>query len=198
MTEWDEYAATWDDDVAVGVYATAAFESLSAEAERRGFEIGGSMVLDFGCGTGQLTERLVATARSIDAVDVSSAMLEVLDAKIVRNGWTNVRSLAAIDRDQPAYDLIVCSSVCSFLGDYPATVIQLASLLRTGGLFAQWDWELDPSDPNSHGLTRDEIRRALDAAGLDFVTVETAFEVAVDEQEMRPLLGVGRRGKVSG
>lgn len=191
--DWDEYAATWDEDEAVRAYADAAFESLSGEADRRGFEIGGSRVLDFGCGTGQLTERLAGSCRSIDAVDVSPAMLEVVQTKITGHGWNHVRTLSAIPGGDPVYDLIVCSSVCSFLDDYPGTARRLAGLLRTGGLFVQWDWELDPSHDDPHGLTRAGIEGALSAAGLGFVTVRTAFEVTVGQQSMSPLLGVGRQ-----
>ena len=191
--EWDEYAATWDADEAVWAYADAALASLSDEADRRGFEIGGTRVLDFGCGTGQLTERLVGSCRWIDAVDSSPAMLAVLQAKITERGWNHVRTLSEIPGGDPVYDLIVCSSVCSFLDDYPGTVVQLRRLLRTGGLFVQWDWELDPTQDDPHGLTRERVRSVLTGAGLTFVTVDSAFEVTVGQQSMCPLLGVGRQ-----
>jgi hypothetical protein len=62
-----------------------------------------------------------------------------------------------------------------------------------GGLFVQWDWELDPSDDQSHGFTREEIRRTLTEAGLTGVAVSVAFEATVDDSTMRPLIGSGRR-----
>ena len=36
--------------------------------------------------------------------------------------------------------------------------------LGLGGLFVQWDWEVQPDDEEPFGLTRDEVRRAENAA----------------------------------
>ncbi len=191
--EWDAFAAGWDDDVAARAYAGAAFSSLEDHTAQMGFSIDGSDTCDFGCGTGLLTERLADRCDHIDAVDVSPAMLAVLDAKIERHGWTHVRTMSEPPVPPRPYDLVVCSSVCAFLDDYPGTVSGLVDRLRPGGLFAQWDWELDPEDVDPHGLERDQIRDALIDAGLTTVTVDTAFSVPVGSQTMRPLMGVGRK-----
>lgn len=190
--EWDAVASSWDDDEAARAYAKAAFTSLQAAIVGLGATLDGIAVCDFGCGTGLLTERLAPTAGRIDAVDRSPAMLEVLRAKIERMGWTNVRIHLDIDSGTGPYDLIVCSSVCSFLDDYPGTVERLTQQLAPGGVFVQWDWERDPSDDGSHGLTRSEIHQALVASGLASVSVETGFLVTVDDATMSPLMGTGR------
>jgi len=88
-------------------------------------------------------------------------------------------------------DLIVCSSVCAFLDDYPATVIDLTSRLAGGGFFVQWDWERTADD--DHGLSRDQIRHALTAAGLQAVEVGIGFEVTAEGHSMAPLMGTGRQ-----
>jgi predicted TPR repeat methyltransferase len=155
-------------------------------------------VLDFGCGTGLLTERLVVDgAVSIDAVDTSDAMLAVLDAKIDARSWSNVVTVDRLSNAGTRYDLVVASSVCSFLDDYPGTVAHLVSLLADGGTFAQWDWELDPDalpdDGDGHGLSRVQISDALEAAGLVDVHVDTAFRVAIEDAEMAPLVGIGTK-----
>lgn len=189
--EWDEYAPGWDDDEAARTYAEAAHASLLAELERAGRSVDGARVLDFGCGTGLLTERLAPVSQTIDAVDTSQAMLDVLDAKVERHGWSHVRTMTTLPTAAQSYDLVVCSSVCSFLDDYPGTLVQLVNLLAPGGVFVQWDWERDDDDDDPHGLSRAEISDALDAAGLTTTTVETAFEVAFGEMTMRPLIGTG-------
>ena len=187
------YAADWDDDLAARRYAAAAFDSLMDRAARRGFGIEGVDACDFGCGTGLLTERLVERCERIDAVDASPAMLAVLDAKIERHGWTHVRTMTEPPDPPAAYDLVVCSSVCAFLDDYAGTAALLVDRLRPGGLFVQWDWELDPTDDGSHGLSRGRIREVLAAAGLAAVEVDTGFSVEVELQVLRPLMGVGRK-----
>ncbi len=191
--EWDEYASGWDDDEAARAYAGAAFESLRAAIAERGTHLDGAVVCDFGCGTGLLTERLAPDVAHVDAVDTSPGMLEVLRKKIDRMGWTNVTAHRELPADAGPFDLIVCSSVCSFLDDHPQTVEHLAQRLAAGGVFIQWDWERDPSDEDLHGLSRPEVRDALEGAQLVAVQVETAFEVTVDGNVMSPLVGIGQR-----
>lgn len=189
--EWDEYAAGWDDDPAARAYAAAAFDSLLGLVGPAGPGLGGAHVLDFGCGTGLLTERLVTAGAHVAAVDTSTAMLDVLRAKIDRHGWTGVVASTAVPDELVGFDLVVCSSVCSFLDDYPATAMDLVARLREGGLFVQWDWER--TDDEEHGLTRREVRTALEGAGLLEVGVETAFAVEFEGMTMAPLMGSGRR-----
>lgn len=191
--EWDDAAETWDEGRAQRAYAAAAFESLRRAAGRLGRSLEGARVCDFGCGTGLLTERLAPLAAHVDAVDTSRAMLEVVRAKIERYGWDHVAPRAQTPRDGEAYDLIVCSSVCAFLDDYPATVHDLVQRLAPAGLFVQWDWALDPDSDEPFGLTPGAIRGCLEGAGLQEVSAETAFEATVDGQTMRPLMGVGRK-----
>ena len=95
---WDEHAKDWDDNEAVRTYAKAAFESLTALCDKRGFRLKEARVCDFGCGTGLLTEKLSPLCQEIAAVDTSSKMIEVLDKKIDQLSLSNVRtSTEAID-----------------------------------------------------------------------------------------------------
>lgn len=148
---------------------------------------------DFGCGTGLLTERLAVHCAAIDAVDTSVAMLEVLKAKIVRRQWHHVRPVADLPDPGGAYDLVLCSSVCAFLDDYAGTVRALALRLRPGALFVQWDWEKNPDDKEPFGLSRDEIRRCLEGAGLEVLSVDTGFSVGFEGETMAPLMAVARK-----
>jgi len=192
VSEWDEYAADWDTSAAVRQYADQAFESLTRLAEAVDFTLSGARACDFGCGTGLLTERLADRCTRIDAVDTSSAMREVLEEKIDRQRWTHARVLDRLPPTRQGYDLMVCSSVLSFVDDYPEMVGTLVSHLAAGGLFVQWDWE-SSGDNDGHGFTRSEIQQTLEGAGLDPVAVDTGFEVTVDGEVMRPLMGWGRR-----
>jgi len=193
--EWDAYAADWDSDVAARAYAAAALASLQTVLARTASiraGLDGVDVIDFGAGTGLLTERLVDAGSRVHAVDTSTAMLEEIRTKIETRSWTNVTVGAEPPPIGAPFDLVVCSSVCAFVDDYPSTVAELADRLRPGGLFVQWDWERT-SDDDTHGLTRTEIATALESAGLTEVCVDEAFEVHVGDQTMRPLIGHGRK-----
>ncbi len=191
--EWDSYAGSWDDDEAVQAYADAAFATLLRLLDRCGISLDGARVIDFGCGTGQLTERLVAGGATVLAIDTSAAMLAVLEKKISESGWSGVTTSSALPPPGPAYDLVICSSVCAFVDDYPGTVRDLVSRVGSGGLFVQWDWERNDHEQDSFGLSRTEIGDALVNAGLAEISVETAFVVSVEGESMEPLMGSGRR-----
>jgi RimJ/RimL family protein N-acetyltransferase/ubiquinone/menaquinone biosynthesis C-methylase UbiE len=189
--EWDQYAESWDADVAVRAYSSAAFSSLQEVLRGAGITVAGMTVIDFGCGTGLLTERLVAAGAIVTAVDTSTAMLDVLEAKVARHGWSTVRTGTRLPSNGSTFDLVVCSSVCAFLDDYPGTVAELVARLRCGGLFVQWDWERDDDEPL--GLTIEEIRTVLTEVGLVDIAVTAGFDITVDGQNMAPLIGHGRR-----
>lgn len=193
MGTWDEMAAGWDNDPAVLAYANAAWTSLEERVEVSQQ----ARVLDFGCGTGLLTERLAPRVQEVVAVDASSEMIEVLQAKELPNvsafvaQWTPGVALDDSITRAP-FELIVCSSVCAFLDDYPGAVTMLAGLLAPGGCFVQWDWELDPADEEPYGLTSAAITEALEGAGLEVVSVGIGFDIPFEEHRMRPLMGIGR------
>ncbi len=191
---WAEVASSWNEDPGVVAYADAAMASL-VSAISLGRE---TRVLDFGCGTGLLTERLAPLVKQVVAVDRSSAMVEVLAAKAlpqVRFGVANWTPDTIGDDElaEGPFDLIVCSSVCAFLDDYTGTVAMLAGLLAPGGHFVQWDWELDPDADEPFGLTVDDIKQAIQGAGLEVVSVAPRFDVDIEGQLVQPLMGVGRR-----
>lgn len=196
---WDDYAATWDEG-APALYADEAAASLRHRATVLGLPLAGARVLDFGCGTGLLSERLASDVGRIVALDPSKAMIERLNTKI-EAGLSNVEAIVGFLDDamlrHPAFaapfDLVVASSVCAFLDDYPGTVNRLAERLRPGGVFVQWDWEWRDEDEQPFGLTRKAVTDALSGAGLEVVFVDRGFEAAVDEMTMAPLMGVGRR-----
>ena len=139
--EWDDVADGWDDAPGTREYAQGAFDSLIRRMADHDLTIDGMSVLDFGCGTGLLTELLVDRVASIDAVDPSPAMRRVLTGKIRQHRWGSVRVLADLPAGS-AYDLIVCSSVLSFVDDHPATVALLSTHLAPGGLLVHWDLSL--------------------------------------------------------
>lgn len=191
MDDWDEFAAGWDEAVGTRIYAEGAYRSLLDTLEARGMTLDAMRVLDFGCGTGLLTEFLVGRVASVDGVDTSPKMREVFQSKVRDRGWEGV----AVHADVPdgEFDLIVCSSVLGFVDDYAAAVTRLAGLLAPGGILLHWDWARDEEHPSEGGLTPDEIRSALTDAGLVGVDAGVGFEASVEGEVMRPLIGAAQR-----
>lgn len=104
--EWDALAGEWD-DLAAG-YAEALFPRLQAMIEDQwphhstpqntsNNNNGNHAVLrivDFGCGTGLLTEKLRAVSAKVLAIDASHSMIRVVKEKIRNCEWDNVQAVA--------------------------------------------------------------------------------------------------------
>lgn len=193
--EWDQVAPDWDEDPYARAYAKAAFGSLTSVLVQSDVNMAQARVLDFGCGTGLLTELLVGAGASVHAVDTSTGMLDVLKRKAAERGWNSVTMASELSAEESPVDMIVCSSVCAFVDDYPALVQELTSHLTRGGFFIQWDWERSggAAAEDDRGLAREQIAVALKAAGLEDVEVAVAFTIDIEGQSMAPLIGHGRR-----
>lgn len=194
--DWDAHASDWDDAPAARAYAAAAFAALERRLQRERISLEGADVLDFGCGTGLLTERLAGARATVHAVDTSTAMLDVLRSKQDLMASGRVTVTTDLPPSTSRFRAVVCSSVCAFVDDYPATVADLAARLEPGGLFVQWDWEREAGD--DHGLTRAQIATALDGAGLVDAEVSVGFAIELDGHRMAPLMGYGRKSGTAG
>lgn len=194
---WDDMAGTWNDDPMVQAYSRAAFGSLERALAERGRSLADARVLDFGCGTGLLTEHIAAHAGQVVGLDLSEPMIQVLRAKQVPNVTALAGDLAQCAGPAPlepaSFDLITCSSVLAFVPDHPGTVAALARLLAPGGLLIHWDWRLNPADAEPYGLDADAALQALIDAGLCDTIVDVGFELPVEGGVMAPLRGIGQR-----
>jgi len=186
-SEWDDYATDWDDNPQVAAYAAQAFEQLVNV-----LMLDGLRVFDFGCGTGLLGEKISANAKEVVALDSSAKMIEVLRQKNLSNVVTVADLLTpeAIEKHpslQQPFDLIVASSVCAFLPDYPGTLNLLKDLLSKGGSFVQWDW-LTADEENATGFSPSALHSALEGAGFQEIKITTPFEI----EGMRVVMAVAR------
>lgn len=175
-SEWDDYAPDWDDNPQVGAYAAQAFEELENV-----LNLDGQRVFDFGCGTGLLSEKISARAKEVVALDSSTKMIEVLAQKNLSKvvALADLLTTQAIKKHpslQQPFDLIVASSVCAFLPDYPGTLNLLKGMLSKGGYFVQWDW-LTTGEENATGFSPSGLHTALEDAGFQDVTITTPFEI---------------------
>lgn len=190
--QWDEYAKDWENDPTAAEFAKAVFDQLSQLVN-----LNGTRVLDFGCGTGLLSQKVSPFAKEIIALDFSEAMIEELDKKELPNVEPVVdilsRGLAA---QHPAFrkqfDVVVASSVCGFVPNLQDTVSLIYTLLEEDGLFVHWDWCVE-SDDEASGLTLSRSENVLSAAGFSDVEVSVPFSIDTPQGKLKVLMGVGRK-----
>ena len=187
---WDEYANGWDKNPDARNYSEKAFQRLLEVAE-----IEGALVFDFGCGTGLLTEKIAPHATAIVALDNSEKMIEILKGKNLRNVEAIFGSLEEFlmpseTKEPTRFDLVVASSVCSFVSDYEGTLQKLHTILKPGGRLVQWDW-FSPDGSSHPGFTKKQISTAMTQAGFQAVSVSDGFTMLGEKDEALVLMGVG-------
>jgi SAM-dependent methyltransferase len=100
--------------------------------------------LDVGCGTGALTEVVLATAdpREVLGVDPSADFLATAAAQITdpRIRFA-VGDAAALPVPSDAYDVVVAGLVLHFVPDPPPAVSEMARATRRGGTVAAYVWD---------------------------------------------------------
>ncbi len=189
--EWDDYAADWDGNTVASEYANNAYGELVKAINFSGLDI-----LDFGCGTGLLCERLSGEANQIVALDGSPKMIEQLKRKALANVFPIVGFLSQglIDKNallQKRFDLITASSVCAFLPDYEDTLRLLGSLLKPNGTFVQWDWlTLDGSSET--GFSKAEVYLAMKNTGFKDVKITQPFVMEDADSDLPVLMAAAK------
>ncbi|CZF85349.1 class I SAM-dependent DNA methyltransferase [Grimontia marina] len=184
---WDDLAAGWDENEAVIVYSEKAFSSLCEL-----INIKDADVLDFGCGTGLLTEKLSPEVASVTAIDPASRMIAVLDGKALSNvvtivGIVDEAFVRGCRQAKKRFDVIVASSSLAFVPDYPETIALLTMLLSDKGVLVQWDWE--KSSDSGVGFSANEIEEAYENASLKMVSLSNPFSMG----DIRVIMAVGQR-----
>lgn len=184
---WNDLASEWDSDPSVIRYTSMSYPSLVDAVN-----LSGLRVLDFGCGTGLLSEKIAQVAASVLAIDPASKMIDVLNAKQLPNvetvcGIVDTGFVEQCQAQGKAFDLIVASSSLGFVPDYPHTLRDLTALLAQGGKIVQWDWLKE--NPDDYGFTEAEIRQAFSQAKLSLLSLTQPFSL----DEMKVIMAVGQR-----
>ncbi|OQB22518.1 MAG: hypothetical protein BWY12_00558 [candidate division BRC1 bacterium ADurb.Bin183] len=144
--------------------------------------------LDFGCGTGLVSLRLLPFVGSVTGVDSSQGMIDVFKSKIENQNLKNARAIR-LDIDdgdvlEGCFDLIMSSMTIHHIQDiaslfaqfYDATApegyIAIADLDSDGGLF-----HTNKIGVFHNGFNRAELSRMMENAGFanirDFTAVKT-------------------------
>ncbi|TOL99397.1 SAM-dependent methyltransferase [Vibrio parahaemolyticus] len=188
--DWDGLAKNWESNPATEQFAQSVFAQLQQLTQLDGIK-----VLDFGCGTGQLSQLLSPIVKDIVALDASEAMIEELDKKELLNVEPVVDALSrGLVAQHPAFrgqfDLVVASSVLVFVDDVESSLDIAHSLLNEGGYFVHFDWV---AETEQDGFTLSRSENALSNAGFVDVEAKKVFDITSDGQTMSVLMGVGRR-----
>lgn len=92
--------------------------------------------LDFGCGTGNLTEHLLGLGCEVLAADVSREFLQFVETRFagrpVRTHELNGRDLAGVP--DASLDVVATYSVLHHIPDYLAALGEMARVLKPGGV----------------------------------------------------------------
>ncbi|TOF39320.1 SAM-dependent methyltransferase [Vibrio parahaemolyticus] len=188
--DWDGLAKNWESNPATEQFAQSVFAQLQQLTQLDGIK-----VLDFGCGTGQLSQLLSPIVKDIVALDASEAMIEELDKKELLNVEPVVDALSrGLVAQHPAFrgqfDLVVASSVLAFVDDVESSLDIAHSLLNEGGYFVHFDWV---AESEQDGFTLSRSENALSNVGFVDVEAKKVFDITSDGQIMSVLMGVGRR-----
>ncbi|EGQ7653930.1 class I SAM-dependent methyltransferase [Vibrio parahaemolyticus] len=188
--DWDGLAKNWESNPATEQFAQSVFAQLQQLTQLDGIK-----VLDFGCGTGQLSQLLSPIVKDIVALDASEAMIEELDKKELLNVEPVVDALSrGLVAQHPAFrgqfDLVVASSVLAFVDDVESSLDIAHSLLNEGGYFVHFDWV---AESEQDGFTLSRSENTLSNAGFVDVEAKKVFDITSDGQTMSVLMGVGRR-----
>ena len=139
------------------------------------------VVLDLGCGTGQLTRRLCETfpSATIVGADLSPGMIDRAAAVQTEAGQPLVADYALADAQHlplapGSVDIVVCTESFHWYADQPATLAGLHDVLRPGGRL------LIASIATVTGIGNDALRRASAIAGRPMR--------AVPKRKMRTML----------
>ncbi|NPU83345.1 MAG: class I SAM-dependent methyltransferase [Syntrophaceae bacterium] len=165
--------------------------------------------LDLGCGTGLLTLILAPKVGTLTAVDGSRGMLDVLNGKIERIGWTNVKTrLADLEADplpDGPYHLVVSNMTLHHIRDIPALLRRVHAALHPGGRIALADLDAEGGRFHSDdqgvfhfGFDRSSLAGDTAAAGFASVRTLTATRIRKeakggDIREFTVFLVTGRK-----
>ena len=186
MNSFDERAATWDDDPAKVERA-----AVIAAAIRDAVPLGPSVrLLEYGAGTGLVTQALRSSVGPITLVDTSAGMRDVMLAKIASGAipearvWDLDLETAAVPAER--FDLVVTVLTLHHVHDVPIVLARFAELLDAGGHLCIADLDAEdgsfhgPDADVHHGFDRGRLTDALTAAGFTDVQIRDCHSMVRD------------------
>lgn len=144
---FDEQAPIYDEGMQ-GDHARALYPCILEEARRAMEGIPAPSVLDVGCGTGMLSERLLGAFPScrLAGVDLSPAMVERARARLAGRAEVREADAERLPFHDGAFDLVVCNDSFHHYPDPDRAAFQMWRVLRKGGALVLGDvWQPAPA-----------------------------------------------------
>lgn len=178
VAHFDEIAGVYDDSLPAHVvehYRQKRTDFIRAEVPA------GASVLDVGCGTGALADRIREAGYQVVGVDPSKGMLGILKCRAPLVGAVAACSTTLPFADD-RFDLVYCVAVMHHIAEGAAVLRSLREMVRVakrGGLILVWDhnprnpyWRLlmarVPQDTGEERLIpEEEILAGLRAGGAE-------------------------------
>lgn len=95
-------------------------------------------VLDFGCGTGLVSNEIADNVKMVYAIDISSKMIEIAREKAIRNKIQNIEYVHTTIFDerfsQDSIDVIMVFNIMHLLEDPQKVIQRINELLKAGGI----------------------------------------------------------------
>lgn len=144
---FDEQAPIYDEGMQ-GDHSRALYPCILEEARRAMEGIPVPSVLDVGCGTGVLSERLLGAFPScrLTGVDLSPAMVERARARLAGRAEVREADAERLPFHDGAFDLVVCNDSFHHYPDPDRAAFQMWRVLRKGGALVLGDvWQPAPA-----------------------------------------------------
>ena len=196
---FDEKAATWDDDPAKVERARAVARAIREDVPLDGSD----RLLEYGAGTGLVTEALRDAVGPVTLVDTSAGMREAMRAKVAAGAIPDARiwdlDLSVAPVPDERFDLVVTVMTLHHIADLGPVLAAFAELLVAGGHLCVVDLEAEDGSFHSddfhghHGFERDDLAAQLAAAGFSDVTFRDCYRIDRDGVDYQVFLAIGTR-----
>jgi predicted TPR repeat methyltransferase len=183
---FDAKAATWDADPAkverASVVARRIAETVPLDRSMR--------LLEYGAGTGLVTQALRDAVGPVTLADTSAGMREVMAAKVEAGVLVDARiwalDLATEPPPEERFDLIVTVMVLHHIPTLDVVLTGFARLLDPGGHLCIVDLEKEDGSfhgvdfDGHHGFERSSLTADLSAAGFTGITITDCSHMVRD------------------
>jgi predicted TPR repeat methyltransferase len=194
---FDQYAPKFDQTLVdvLGYCVPELLEAAIARARPGRF----GLVLDLGCGTGLMGERLKPFCDRLEGFDISAEMLRKARVKSVYDRLEKA-DLQSLAYDGPTADLVTAADVFMYVGALEGIVKTATGLLVEDGLFAfsveklnaAHGFALQPSRRYAH--SEGYVRQVLGEAGLAVMSLQEGVIRQDRNERVNGLIVVARRG----
>lgn len=153
-------------------------------------------VMEFGCGTGNVGLNFAAKVNKLVGIDVSEGMLEVMEEKVKKLGYKNVKTVKLELSEKNTYpekfNCILSSLTFHHIKDTAKMFQLLASHLEDDGILVFADLkkteisqEFHPKEVHEHvhhhGFDSEDLKKWLNAAGFKTIVVTTPLKLKMSK-----------------